>query len=290
MPIRVDGTGFIGSANNIFTDGSGNVGIGTTTTFSKLTISGSEVSVIPPTTGTSISPNESPIVVSRFTTGALQAGMYSLNSWSSNFGNWLSFKTTSTANTTAERMRIDADGNLLLGIQSPQATFTVYHTSSQKSADFYGTTITDGTPNISLRKPSSTATTAQVYMQFLYSSGTVGHGQINGNGGSQAAFGSYSDIRLKENVENLPNQLDNICSLRPVEFDYIEGTGYAGHQIGFIAQEMQEVYPDAVAEGSDGMLTITGWNKTEARLVKTIQELNDKLEKALARIEALESR
>ena len=92
--------------------------------------------------------------------------------------------------------------------------------------------------------------------------------------------------RLKENIENIPSQLDSICSLRPVEFDYKDGSG---HQIGFIAQEINSVYPDVVNEGSDGMLTVTGWSKTEARLVKAIQELkaeNDSLKSRVAALEA----
>ena len=96
-------------------------------------------------------------------------------------------------------------------------------------------------------------------------------GQINANGASQVAFGSWSDARLKENIVDLPSQLANIMALRPVEFDYIESEG-GGHQIGFVAQEMQKVYPDAVGEREDGMLTISGFNKTEARLIKAIQE------------------
>jgi hypothetical protein len=71
-----------------------------------------------------------------------------------------------------------------------------------------------------------------------------------------------------------------------VEFDYIQSEG-GGHQIGFIAQEMQKVYPDAVGERSDGMLTVTGWNKTEARLVKAIQELKVELDSVKAELQTL---
>jgi hypothetical protein len=109
-------------------------------------------------------------------------------------------------------------------------------------------------------------------MYFTVANQATGSGQINANGASQAAFGSFSDSRLKENIVNLPSQLDKICSLRPVEFDYIESEG-GGHQIGFIAQEIQNIYPDSVGTRDDGMLTVTGWNKTEAILVKAIQEL-----------------
>lgn len=130
-------------------------------------------------------------------------------------------------------------------------------------------------------KYDNNSTTSQVFQIFTINNGAGGAGQINGNGASQAAFGSFSDKRLKENIANLPSQLDNILNLRPVEFDYIESEG-GGHQIGFIAQEMQAVYPDAVGERQDGMLTVTGWAKTEARLVKAIQELNDKFDAYVA--------
>tara|TARA_R110001599_G_scaffold98024_1_gene252287 strand:+ start:400 stop:639 length:240 start_codon:yes stop_codon:yes gene_type:complete len=76
--------------------------------------------------------------------------------------------------------------------------------------------------------------------------------------------------------------------LKPCEFDFREGSGFAGHQIGFIAQELQEVYPDAVAEGDDGMLQIAGWSKQEARLVSALQGAVEKINQLETRIAALE--
>jgi hypothetical protein len=61
-------------------------------------------------------------------------------------------------------------------------------------------------------------------------------------------------------------------ALRPVEYDYIESMG-GGHQIGFVAQEVQAIYPDLVGETEDGMLTLTDMNKNDARLIKAIQEM-----------------
>ena len=54
-----------------------------------------------------------------------------------------------------------------------------------------------------------------------------------------------------------------------------------------IAQEMQEVYPDVVGEDSseEKILMITGWSKTEARLVKAIQELKAEIDELKARLE-----
>ena len=108
---------------------------------------------------------------------------------------------------------------------------------------------------------------------------------IAGNGASSAAFASFSDARLKENIVELPPQLSNILALRPVEFDYIESAG-GGHQTGFIAQEIEAVYPDTVGEQLNGMKTLSGWSKTEARLVKAIQEQQAIIESLKARLDA----
>jgi hypothetical protein len=135
---------------------------------------------------------------------------------------------------------------------------------------------------LKIYKTANDNTTAQVFAQFIINATASGCGQINANGAGTAAFGSFSDSRLKENIVDLPSQLSNILALRPVEFDYIESEG-GGHQIGFIAQEFEAVFPDAVGQRIDGMKTLTGWSKTEAILVKTIQELT-------ARVAALESK
>lgn len=144
---------------------------------------------------------------------------------------------------------------------------------------------TTATAAARLIKYDNTNSTAQVYIQFVYNQGNFGGGQINGNGANAAAFGTFSDARLKKNIEDLPNQLENINDLRPVEFDYIDGSG---HQIGFVAQEIQLIYPDAVGVGADDFLTVTGWGKTEARFVKAIQELSEKIESLESRVTALE--
>jgi hypothetical protein len=135
---------------------------------------------------------------------------------------------------------------------------------------------------MSVTKYDNVTTTSQVLFRFLVNQGGTASGQINANGASAAAFGSYSDSRLKQNIVDLPSQLANIMALRPVEYDYIESEG-GGHQIGFVAQEVQAIYPDLVGQREDGMLTLTDMNKNDARLIKAIQELT-------ARVAALEAK
>jgi hypothetical protein len=189
----------------------------------------------------------------------------------------------------AERLRIDTSGNLLVGTTSATGKFTVSgNASASRVAAVMSNTASDaGSGPLLVSKFDNTTTTSQVFVQFAVNNNSVASGQINANGASSAAFGSYSDSRLKQNIADLPPQLANIMALRPVEFDYIESEG-GGHQIGFVAQEVKNVYPDLVGERADGMLTLTDLNKNDSRLIKAIQELKAIVDAQAARIAALE--
>ena len=135
----------------------------------------------------------------------------------------------------------DASGNFLVGTTAATLSTNTFTIAAAKPALVLGNSTTaDSSVVLTLIKDGSTASTSQLYQSFSYNSGSNGNGGISGNGDSQAAFYTTSDARLKENVVNLPSQLSNILALRPVEFDYIASKG---HQIGFIAQEIQSALP-----------------------------------------------
>jgi hypothetical protein len=191
--------------------------------------------------------------------------------------------------TLTEAMRIDATGNLLVGATATSASAKLYvkgSGSTSAAARFYNPDLTDSNFTLYVDKPSTTTTTSQVFIGFTVNAQGTGSGQINANGASQAAFGSFSDARLKENIVDLTPQLSNLMALRPVEFDYKDGSG---HQTGFVAQEMQQVYSDAVGE-QNGFLTVSGYGKTEARLIKAIQEQQALIESLTTRLMALEQK
>jgi hypothetical protein len=185
-----------------------------------------------------------------------------------------------------EAMRINS-GNLLVGTTTAVGLANVKSTSNVIPALFLHNSASSGTTNpvISIRKFDNSSATSNVFIQFTINDGATGSGQINANGVSSAAFGGFSDVRLKENIADLPSQLGNIMALRPVEFDWKNGDG---HGIGFIAQEVNEIYPDVVGESADGMLTLTDMNKNDARLIKAIQEQQALITALTARITALE--
>jgi hypothetical protein len=188
--------------------------------------------------------------------------------------------------------KFDSSGNLLVGTTDSTKGALIVGKAAPSSAygqicAFSPTAADTDISGMSIVKYANNSTTAQVLMRFLINQGAAGQGQINANGANTAAFGSYSDSRLKENIVDLPSQLDSIMALRPVEYDYIESMG-GGHQIGFVAQEVQAIYPDLVGEDAEGMLTLTDMNKNDARLIKAIQEQQAIIEALEARITALE--
>ena len=176
----------------------------------------------------------------------------------------------------AERARIDSSGRLIVGSTSSNGDGSVEGVARSNSTPGVvagsRTSGDVGSAALLVTKFDNDSTTSQVFQRFTINNNGTASGQINANGANAVAFGSWSDARLKENIVNLPSQISNVMALRPVEFDYIESEG-GGHQVGFIAQEIETIYPDSVGERSDGMKTVTGWSKTEARLVKAIQEL-----------------
>ena len=204
----------------------------------------------------------------------------------------LAFLTQASGGTTGERMRITSSGEVLIGTTGSGAAGALYINASAsnssvgavrlQTSDYQGSSDLSTTA-ISVVKSSNDTTTSQTFIRFGINSFSAGSGQINANGASQCAFGTFSDRTLKENITDLPTQLDKIKTLRPVEFDYIESQG-GGHQLGFIAQEVEEIYPDMVGE-TEGKKTLAGLGKWEARLIKAIQELSAKVEELEGKIE-----
>jgi hypothetical protein len=96
----------------------------------------------------------------------------------------------------------------------------------------------------------------------------------------EVQLGVSSDIRVKENIQDLPSVLDKVSQLRPVSFNY-KSNGLPS--IGFIAQEFGEVFPElrhispssqesSAMFGSDPIQSVN-YAQVVAVLTKAIQEL-----------------
>ena len=204
--------------------------------------------------------------------------------------------TAGNAITWSEAMRIDSSGNLLVATTSPtyggvgSCRSTFVSPTSGGAGLFYTNYSGDvSTSCLNIGKYDNNNTSSQIFVKFAINSAGLGSGQINANGSGAATFASFSDSRLKNNIVDLPSQLANIMALRPVEYDYIESEG-GGHQIGFVAQEVKEIYPDLVGERADGMYTLSDMNKNDARLIKCIQEMKTLIDTQAETINALTAR
>ncbi|EGZ4114298.1 tail fiber domain-containing protein [Salmonella enterica subsp. enterica serovar Tallahassee] len=108
-----------------------------------------------------------------------------------------------------------------------------------------------------------------------------------------------SDARLKINVENYEeNAVDKVNKLKVKTYDKVKSLSdreVIGHEIGIIAQDLQEILPEAVTTSKVGspddpeeILTISN-SAVNALLIKAVQEMTAKMEEMSKRIEYLES-
>jgi len=96
-----------------------------------------------------------------------------------------------------------------------------------------------------------------------------------------------SDVALKENISNIPDPIEAIKKLNGVLFDwkksYIdERGGEDGYfvrkkDVGVIAQEVEKVLPEAVAQRSDGIKAVK-YDRLTCLLIEAVKQLNEKVE------------
>lgn len=101
----------------------------------------------------------------------------------------------------------------------------------------------------------------------------------NGNlsaSGDITAFATLSDRSLKENIEPIENALDKVNSIGGYTFNYIDAPE-KGRVPGVIAQELQEVLPEAVYETDEGKMAVR-YDNTIALLVEAIKELKQQVD------------
>jgi hypothetical protein len=215
----------------------GDVGIGTTSPAYRLDVQAPTGSIsVTSTTGT----NFSKFQVNN-TGGSFQLAID--NSTGSNYGStaayarcvWNDSTTAPTLFYTnfAERMRIDASGNVSLNVTSAIGKFNVQSNNSD-------TAIAAG----------NASGTAAYNGALFYNNGfTSLVGQISISG-STASYLSVSDYRLKESVAPMTGALATVAQLKPVTYKW-KADGSDGQ--GFIAHELQAVVPDCVTGDKDAV-------------------------------------
>lgn len=103
-----------------------------------------------------------------------------------------------------------------------------------------------------------------------------------------------SDVRFKENVNPLNDVIKGISSLNTYTYNYKtnefpENNFSAKEQIGVMAQEVEKVFPQAVAEDEKGMKFVNYTMLTPV-LLGAVKELSEKVEAQQSQIDLLLSK
>ena len=120
---------------------------------------------------------------------------------------------------------------------------------------------------------------------FVIQMGNTAAITVNTNRQVTLHAGTTSDIILKKNIENHSYGLDAVNNLKPRKFNWKDHTLPLEKQVGFIAQELEEVVPEAVY-GFDGAKAIIP-SAMISVLTKAIQELSQQVTDLKAEVELL---
>ncbi len=248
------------SGSVIAANSSGDVGIGTSSPTQKLEVAAA--------TAVRIAATE---------TGSAVTAQVAANTAEAIFGSFTNHPAVLRTNNT-ERARITTGGNFLV------ATTSTFDVTSGATTQLSGqcAVYNAGSPN--------------TLMSFYNDTQSARVGFIGSNGNS-TSYNSGSDYRLKENVVGIAGALDAVQSMRPVTFTW-KYSPTSGVFSGFIAHELQEVWPEAVSGEKDAVCSdgetpdyqAVDQSKLVPLLVAAVQELKAENDALKARITALEAR
>ena len=179
--------------------------------------------------------------------------------WAENAGVELKHNTNTKLTTTADGV-----------------TVTGYLTVSNDTGVKFNTSGSSGTPTLNVDSSAN--------WNFK---NTVGTNVVTiSNGGALVASGdvtAFSDARVKENVETLPNALESVKQMRGVTYNKI---GEEKQSVGVIAQELEEVVPQLVHTDEEGMKSVAYGNIT-AVLIEALKEQQVQIEELKAKLDGL---
>ena len=143
-----------------------------------------------------------------------------------------------------------------------------------------GVSVSSGTGNSTISIGQAVATSSDVRFDSFgvgtNASGTTG--EIRATGDVTAFYSS--DMRLKNNVIPIQAALEKINQVGGYEFDWKEDKkvhSHKGHDVGVIAQEIEEVCPEVVTTRDNGYKAVN-YEKLVPLLIQSIKELSNKVD------------
>lgn len=189
-------------------------------------------------------------------------------------------------NTEAPQARLDVRGNIkALPTVGTQTGLVWNGTSNIDGFEAYTTAGGDawvgiqrkaGAP-LHLSKP--TGFTESSFAIFSVQ-GSSAVGSIKYNGASGVVYNTTSDQRLKENIHATKFGLEALKTVRVYDYNF-KSDAQKTLSTGVLAQELHKVYPQAVTVGGADVKNNpwqVDYSKLVPMLVKSVQELNDKVE------------
>jgi hypothetical protein len=170
---------------------------------------------------------------------------------------------THTASTHAqggsEAMRIDGNGNLLVG-----KTSTGFANSNNWAVE--GASVVQG--HVSSLGSGST------YTYFVHGTSLIG--SITQNGTTGILYNTSSDQRLKDNIADADDAGSKIDAIQVRKYDWKADGSHQDY--GMVAQELQAVAPEAVSGDADSeeMMGVD-YSKLVPMLIKEIQSLRNRV-------------
>ncbi|MCC3156180.1 tail fiber domain-containing protein [Hymenobacter sp. 15J16-1T3B] len=207
-------------------------------------------------------------------------------------GSLLPFRIRPGAPTSS--LDVSANGNVGVGTPSPQAKLDVrgnVKISGANTLEFgsgvagkqaeagtigYGNLAADALNIVG----AGTSTTDRKVA--IYSEGGM---TITGNLTLNGVVASSSDARLKTDVRPLAGALRGVQGLQGHRYRFQAGKGPQGEQLGFIAQELEQVYPELVTTGADGLKAVNYAQLTPV-LVEALKEQQRQIEQLRAEVAA----
>ena len=173
-----------------------------------------------------------------------------------------------TADSSTGRIQVGASGDL-----------TLYHNTNSyivnKTGNLYIHSETDDSDIVFTGEDGSSGITA-----LTLDMSAAGAATFNND------VTAFSDARLKDNVETIPDALDKVNKMRGVTFTRNDAHDAPG--TGVIAQEMQEVFPIVVKENDDENNTLSvSYGNLVGVLIESIKELSDKVDTLQEEIQTL---